>query len=135
VLLLVCAVSTNIDLVVVMTVSHSSGSVVETRVVAWLGMVSVMLNWAFLHTLFTLRYAHLYHSLGGGIDFNKAGYQPSYKDFAYFSFNLGMTFQVSDTTVSEPAIRATVLRHTLLAYLFSTFVLANVINVIVGGVS
>jgi len=132
ILLLVCAVMTNVDLVFVMTASHGSGDRTESAIAAWLGLISVILNWAFLHTLFALRYAHLYHKAGGGIDFNKPDFEPSYQDFAYFSFNLGMTYQVSDTTVSEPAIRVTVLRHTLLAYLFSTFVLANVINIIVG---
>jgi len=130
-LLLVCAVSIQVDLVVVLSVSRGEPSG-ESRLVALLGLVSVILNWALAQTLFTLRYAHQYHSLGGGIDFNRDGYQPRYHDFAYFAFNLGMTFQVSDTTVSEPAIRLTVLRHTLLSYLFSTLVLANVINVVVG---
>ena len=130
-MLLLCAVSVQVDLVVVLSVSRGEPSG-EGRLVAVLGLVSVILNWALVQTLFTLRYAHLYHSLGGGIDFNRPDYQPRYQDFAYFSFNLGMTFQVSDTTVSEPAIRVTVLRQTLLSYLFSTLVLANVINVIVG---
>jgi len=130
-LLLLCAVSVQVDLVVVLMVSRGEPNG-ESRLVAVLGLVSVILNWALTQTLFTLRYAHLYHSLGGGIDFNRPDYQPRYQDFAYFAFNLGMTFQVSDTTVSEPSIRVTVLRHTLLSYLFSTLVLANVINVIVG---
>jgi len=128
--LLLCAISVEIDLVVVLWASR--GTSAENRWIALLGLTSVVLTWALAQTLFALRYAHLYHSLGGGIDFNRDGYKPTYKDFAYFSFNLGMTFQVSDTTVSEPAIRVTVLRHTLLSYMFTTLVLANVINVVVG---
>ena len=130
-LLLLCAVAAAADLVFVLAVSRNSASG-QSRAVALLGLASIVLSWALVQTLFTLRYAHLYHLLGGGIDFNQPGYQPSYRDFAYLSFNLGMTFQVSDTTVSHPVIRATVLRHTLLAYMFSTLLLADVINVVVG---
>ncbi|MCL2489898.1 MAG: DUF1345 domain-containing protein [Propionibacteriaceae bacterium] len=162
VLLLFCAVSLQVDLVVVLAASRGSGT--ESRWIALLGLASVILSWALAQTLFTLRYAHLFHvnerraekraearaahpsvandptadkleadlAPFGGIDFNRPNYRPRYQDFAYFSFNLGMTFQVSDTTVSDPAIRVTVLRHTLLSYMFTTLVLANVINVIVG---
>jgi len=162
VLLLLCAVSLQVDLVVVLSASHVDGN--QSRWIALLGLASVILSWALAQTLFTLRYAHLFHvnetkakkraearaahppadddptvdkleediAPFGGIDFNRPDYHPRYQDFAYFSFNLGMTFQVSDTTVSDPAIRVTVLRHTLLSYMFTTLVLANVINVIVG---
>lgn len=73
--------------------------------------------------------------VGGGIDFNQPGYWPSYGDFTYFAFNLGMTFQVSDTSVSDPKIRRLVLQHCLLSYFFSTAITASVINLVVGLVS
>jgi len=130
-LLIVCSIGTAVDLFVVLWISHKAGST-DGRVAALLALFSVVLNWALLQTLFTMRYADMYYALGGGIDFNQHDYQPSYRDFAYLSFDLGMTFQVSDTSVSNPAIRTTILRHTLLSYVFTTLVLANVINVIVG---
>ena len=45
-----------------------------------------------------------------------------------------MTYQVSDTSVSNPAIRAVALtlRHCLLAYIFGTIILATAINLVVG---
>jgi len=130
-LLIVCAVGTAVDLFVVLWISHEAGST-GGRAAALLGLFSVVLNWALLQTLFTMRYADMYYAQGGGIDFNQVDYQPTYRDFAYLSFDLGMTFQVSDTSVSSPAIRTTILGHTLLSYVFTTLVLANVINVIVG---
>jgi uncharacterized membrane protein len=45
---------------------------------------------------------------------------------------LGMTYQVSDTDLQTPQIRATVLRHSLLSYLLSAVVLATVINLLAG---
>jgi uncharacterized membrane protein len=56
--------------------------------------------WAGLNLMCATRYAHLYYeSPEGGIDFN-AEDPPTYRDFIYFSYNLGMTYQVSDTSVA-----------------------------------
>ena len=94
------------------------------------GVISVVLSWAMVHTLYTLRYAALYYAEPvGGIDFNSAD-PPSYRDFAYLAFTIGMTFQVSDTTLHSPALRRAVLRHALLSYLFGTGVLATTINLV-----
>ncbi|MFL1376827.1 DUF1345 domain-containing protein [Nocardiopsis protaetiae] len=100
---------------------------------AALGLVGVFTNWAVLHLMYTTRYAHLYHvDPVGGIDFNTTEHPPSYRDFFYFSFNLGMTYQVSDTDVSSSDIRAVVLRHCLLSYVFGTVILAATINLVAG---
>ena len=84
-----------------------------------------------LHTLFTLRYARIYYTQKGGIDFNQTD-PPRYSDFAYFSFTLGMTFQVSDTDITTATIRATVLRHALLSFVFGSVILATTINLVAG---
>lgn len=103
-------------------------------VLAGLGVGSVILSWLAVHTLFVLRYAFLYYAGGvaGGIDFNQRELPPRYLDFAYLSFTVGMTFQVSDTDLQEPTIRATALRHALLSYLLGAIVVASTINLIVG---
>lgn len=95
----------------------------------------VFMAWAGLHLMYATRYAHLYYSTPeGGIDFNSDDL-PTYRDFLYFSYNLGMTYQVSDTAVSSSTIRAVVLRHTLLSYLFGTVILATTINLVAGVVT
>ena len=92
----------------------------------------VFMVWAALHLMYATRYAHLYYTDGtGGIDFNSDD-PPTYRDFLYFSYNLGMTYQVSDTSVSSPTIRAIALRHCLLSYVFGTVILATVINLVTG---
>jgi uncharacterized membrane protein len=94
-----------------------------------LAALAVALGWATVHTVYTLRYAHLYHDGSrGGIDFN--GDEPDYLDFAYFGFTVGMTWQVSDTDVQKRTIRRTVLRHALLAYLFGAVIVAVTINLV-----
>ncbi len=93
--------------------------------------VSVILSWATVHTVFTLRYAKLYYAAGGGIDFN-GDRAPTYTDFAYLAFTIGMTYQVSDTSIASKAIRRTALRHAYMSYLFGTVIVAMTINVVAG---
>lgn len=92
---------------------------------------TVVASWGAIHTLFALRYARLYYAEGGGIDFHDDRLA-DYGDFAYVSFTLGMTYQVSDTDLKSKAIRMTALRHALLSYLFGTVVVAMTINVVAG---
>jgi uncharacterized membrane protein len=96
-------------------------------------VATVVLSWATVHTVYTLRYAHEYYARPpvGGIDF-KIGpdYEPDYRDFAYVAFGIGMTFQVADTDINDRGIRHTILRHSLLAYLFGAVILAVTINIV-----
>ncbi|MBL1289853.1 DUF1345 domain-containing protein [Streptomyces sp. NPDC057067] len=94
-------------------------------------LCGVFTAWAALHLMYATRYAYVYYAASGGIDFN-SDRPPAYRDFFYFSYNLGMTYQVSDTDVSSSTIRAIVLRHSLLSYVFGTGILATAINLVMG---
>jgi uncharacterized membrane protein len=99
---------------------------------AGLALVSVFVSWALVHTVFTLKYARLYYAgTAGGIDFNGAG-APDYPDFAYLSFTIGMTFQVSDTDIQSKAIRRTALRHAWLSFPLVAVIIATSINLVSG---
>ncbi len=52
--------------------------------------------------------------------------------FAYVAFTIGMTYQVSDTTVRNPRIRRAVLSHALLSYLFGVVIIGGAVNLIAG---
>ena len=96
-------------------------------------ILTITASWALVHTLYALRYAHLYYSGDpGGIDFKNDDERPDYTDFVYVAFTVGMTFQVSDTDIQASPIRRAVLRHALVAYLFGTVIVASAINVIAG---
>lgn len=133
-----------VDLLMVLAALFSLGAVgyylseagkatgVDRVVVTVLGVGTIALSWLLIHSTFALRYARLYYSDGvRGIDFNSDD-DPDYRDFAYFAFNLGMTYQVSDTSVHDKAIRRTVLRHCLLAFLFGVVILGSAVNIIAG---
>lgn len=96
------------------------------------GLAGVVLSWALIHTTFTLRYARLFYAeRPSGINFNQPA-APAYIDFAYVAFTVGMTFQVSDTNVTSSTIRAAVLRHAIVSYVFSAVILALTINLLAG---
>lgn len=115
---------------VLMRAAHIAGP--GRAVLGALAIAGVALSWMLIHTLFTLRYAFLYYDdTPGGVDFNQKE-APDYGDFAYLSFTLGMTYQVSDTALSSREFRRTALRHALLSYLFGAVILATVINLIAG---
>ena len=95
-------------------------------------VLNVVLAWFVVHTMYTLRYAHLYYrDPEGGIDFN-TDESPDYHDFAYFAFTIGMSFAVSDTNVRGSKVRRTVTRHALLSYLFGAIIVGTTINVMAG---
>ncbi|WP_280270928.1 DUF1345 domain-containing protein [Nocardia wallacei] len=122
------ALSGLVGTVMILVLRHSE----EGPAAGATSLCGVFMAWAGLHLMYTTRYAYLYYEdPTGGIDFNSAA-PPAYRDFLYFSYNLGMTYQVSDTAVSNQHIRAVVLRHTLLSYVFGTVVLATTINLVAG---
>jgi uncharacterized membrane protein len=92
-----------------------------------LAIVSVVLAWLSVHTIYLLRYARDYYSPPeGGIDFH--GEAPDYVDFAYLALTIGMTFQISDTDITAKRIRRAALRHALLSYVFGTVIVAITVS-------
>jgi uncharacterized membrane protein len=102
---------------------------------AILCLATVALAWIVTQTAFTFRYAHLYYREDaegvGGIDL-PGKTEPAYFDFAYFSFTIGMCFQVSDVCVSSPQIRRTVLLHAVISFAYNSIILAFVLNLVFG---
>jgi uncharacterized membrane protein len=108
--------------------SHPGG---VSSVLTGVAVFTVFLSWFTVHTLFVLRYAHLYYGEPpGGINFGDAKEPPDYMDFVYIAFTVGMTFQVSDTDIAQRAIRRTVIHHAMLSYLFGTVIVGVAINVV-----
>ncbi|MDF0528601.1 DUF1345 domain-containing protein [Tsukamurella sp. 8F] len=98
---------------------------------AGLALLGVFASWASLHLMYAARYAATYYATerGAGIDFNDDE-PPRYRDFFYFSYNLGMTYQVSDTSVTDARFRSIVLRQCLLSYVFGAVILATTVNLV-----
>jgi len=101
-----------------------------------LATLTVVSSWSLVHTILTLHYAHVFYGAfnsskaddcGKGLEF-PGDEPPDYFDFAYFSFVVGMTFQVSDVQVTSRRMRRLVLLHGLLSFAFNTVIVALSIN-------
>jgi uncharacterized membrane protein len=105
-----------------------------------LAAATVVSSWFLVHTVFAMHYAHgYYHDEDEGPGFSRAGglefpseKEPDFLDFAYFSFVIGMTCQVSDVQVSSHGMRRLALVHGLLSFTFNTVILALSINLASG---
>jgi uncharacterized membrane protein len=114
----------------ILKAAHTQGS--EKLLLLATGIAAIVSSWGVVHSVFTLRYAALYYRPPeGGVKFNEDD-KPSYVDFAYLAFTVGMTYQVSDTNLTTKAIRHTALRHALMSYLLGTVIIAATINVAAG---
>jgi uncharacterized membrane protein len=116
---------------VVLAVIRASGAhdVAATAAVL-LSLVGAILSWALVNTVFALKYARLYYvDVDGGIDF-KQREPPTYSDFAYLAFTVGMAFAVSETEPANTQVRKVALGHALLSYGFGTGIVAVAINLV-----
>lgn len=105
---------------------------------ARIGLVAatLALSWMLMHAIFALRYAHAYYRTG------KAGHVrglqfpgddlPDYWDFFYFAAVLGMTFQVSDVTITSKHLRRLATVQGLLGFVFNTVIVALTVNLASG---
>ena len=114
---------------------------VETRSVhVALAITTVVLSWVMVHTLFALHYAYQFYNTPQCVQSEAAKRPllfpgddlPDYYDFAYFSFVIGMTSQVSDVQIASHGIRRWALLHGVISFAFNTAVLALSINIISG---
>jgi uncharacterized membrane protein len=97
-----------------------------------LGLATVVLSWSLVQTVFGLHYAHAYYGDkqgAGGLVFPLEP-TPDYFDFAYFSFVIGMTCQVSDVQITSHRMRRLALLQSVLAFAFNTIILALLINTV-----
>ena len=130
---LVAASASLLAVLLLLSTLHQLGPEAKARRLGLL-VVAVGSSWLLAHTVFTLRYAHLYYDQNeqqqdvGGIDFPGGEKEPDYLDFAYFAFVIGMTAQTADVSISGRAPRRLALLHCLLAFGFNTTLVALVIN-------
>ncbi|MBA4168612.1 MAG: DUF1345 domain-containing protein [Chitinophagaceae bacterium] len=111
----------------------------QKMIVVPLSILAIILSWIMVHTVLLFHYAHEYYDDdAGGVNPEEGGLlfpgdiKPDYLDFAYYSFVIGMTFQVSDIQITSKKLRKLALLHGLIAFGLNTFVVALTINLIAG---
>lgn len=139
VFVLVLAASCVSMLAVIVLLTSKKGAATDTIFQLSIAFACMTLSWFLMHTIFALRYAHLYYAdhkddaevHAGGLNFPEENH-PDFLDFAYFSFTLGMTFQVSDVAIANRQIRRLVLFHSLIAFAYNAVIIALTVNFIAG---
>jgi uncharacterized membrane protein len=95
--------------------------------------LTIVLSWAFTHTVFALHYAREFYDErageGASLNFANNDQHPDYWDFMYLAFTIGMCAQVSDVTVGSKSIRRTVLGHSIISFIFNAALLALTVNI------
>lgn len=124
-----------LDIIILLASLASLGAVAilltskdSSLIIIGFGLASIVISWLTVHALFTVHYAARYFKIPtGGVVF-EGSKQPSFYDFAYLAFTIGMTYQVSDTTFTSSEFRRMALGHALLSFVFGTAIIATTIN-------
>jgi uncharacterized membrane protein len=105
-------------------------------------VVTIVLSWALINTMFALHYAHDYYLRTSAHSAERAAREtglafpgsrlPAYGDFVYFSFTIGMTFQVSDVQITELSVRQLAITHGIISFFYATGILALTMNLVAG---
>lgn len=104
-----------------------------------LAIGTVVDSWLFIHLTFAMHYAHEFYferetsrerapQLRGGLMFPGTE-QPSYVDFLYFAYVIGVACQTADVSTSSATMRAVALVQGVLAFFFNTAILALMVNI------
>lgn len=131
---LIIAIASLISLAGVAYLFHATSGDKPDVAAGLVGVLSVVVSWVVFPTIYTLRYARLYYNApdpqNPGMDFE--GGPPSYLDFAYVAFTIGMCFSVPDNGLSSRKLRKSVLSQGVLSYLFGTIIIATTMNLVSG---
>jgi uncharacterized membrane protein len=115
---------------------HKTGPQPQLTVHLMLTLGTVIFSWMLVHTVFGLRYAHVFYGdsddpvearHAGGLTFPDKRL-PNYFDFAYYAFVIGMTCQVSDVQITSRKMRRLTLLHSVLSFGFNTVILALTVS-------
>jgi uncharacterized membrane protein len=111
--------------------SSGKGGAVQTA----LATATLLIAWCFGNLVYTLHYAHLYYdSTATGEDHAGLAFpgtpKPDFRDFCYFAFVIGMTFQVSDVQIFSARIRRPATVHAIAAFLFNVGIVALTVNIV-----
>ena len=86
---------------------RSSGKDLLAVTTVLLCVVSVILAWGLVNTVFALKYARMYYldePDRHGFEFNQAA-EPAYSDFAYMAFTVGMAFAAPEEGPNDQGTR------------------------------
>lgn len=95
---------------------------------------TLVVSWLLLPTAFTMHYAHLFYRQRDNTGvlpllFPGKLAEPSYWDFAYFSFTIAVASQTADVAVGTADVRKITLLQSVISFVFNILILGLSINV------
>lgn len=121
--------------------ANAAKDIAKTRYLG-LAIATIATSWTFIHLVFAHHYAHefflerdsekqLAPADRGGLRF-PGDQPPTFGDFLYFSFVIGVACQTADVSISSRPMRRLATTHCILAFVFNTTILALTINIAAG---
>jgi len=102
----------------------------------FIAFIALFMTWIQLHNGFALFYAKRYYdmnpeALAPGQEqqgFVFAGSEPSFSDFLYISYSIGLTYSMTDCGVEDSSVRRVVIVHCIASFLFASTVLSVIFS-------
>ena len=102
---------------------------------SWSALLLIVLSWAVLHLSYAERYARLWAvGRAQGIQHVEfpGGKAPTLIEFVYLAITIGFTYATSDAIVKTSEMRAKMLFHSMMSFLYNTVIIAATVGVLTG---
>ncbi len=115
---------------------HAKNDVLPNTLHIFISFIALFLTWLQLHNGFALYYAKKYFDMNpaGLVDsedqkgFIFEGSEPTFSDFLYISYSIGLTYSMTDCGIKDSSVRRVVIIHCLSSFLFASTVLSIIFS-------
>jgi len=129
--IVIACLASIVAVVVALVQSGGSGGEPVSVALVIVGVLGTMVAWALVNTVYALKYARMHYLDADEDAFDvKQEADPTYSDFAYFAFTIGMSYAGPEIEPTDSEVRRKVLPHALLSYFFGTVHIAVAINLV-----
>ena len=117
---------------------HSPLDTLPNHVHIFTAFVALILMWLQLHNGFAIYYAKKYYEMNpfplesGDTQhgFVLEGEEPSFSDFLYISYSIGLTYSMTDCSLEDASVRRVVLIHCLSSFLFISTIFSIILSLV-----
>ena len=115
---------------------HSKSDVLPNSIHIFISFMALFLTWLQLHNGFALYYGKKYFDMnpvrlddpGRQLGFIFEGTEPTFSDFLYISYSIGLTYSMTDCGIKDSAVRRIVIIHCLSSFLYASTVLSIIFS-------
>lgn len=115
---------------------HSKHDVLPNSIHVFISFIALFLTWLQLHNGFALYYAKKYFDMNPvrlddpevQLGFIFEGTEPTFSDFLYISYSIGLTYSMTDCGIKDSAVRRIVIIHCLSSFLYASTVLSIIFS-------